>query len=101
PGKIKYDDTFKKEVETYRKSVTVQLPVEAAGSFVLKVTSQGCADKGLCYAPMESQMRLSAGGGGLLEAARGALAGNAAIDTPGANMSVPGSMSSAAKPEPA
>ncbi len=91
PGKIKYDQTFKKDVETYRNSVTIRLPVEAAGSFLLKVTSQGCADKGLCYAPMESQSRLSAGrGNGLLEAARGALASNA-IDTPqaAANMSVP------------
>src|SRR4051812_29255527 len=46
PGKIKFDDTFKKDVETYRKSVTIRIPVEAAGSFLLKVTSQGCADKG-------------------------------------------------------
>jgi thiol:disulfide interchange protein DsbD len=90
-GKIKFDDTFKKDVETYRKSVTIRIPVEAAGSFVLKVTSQGCADKGLCYAPMESQLRLSTtGGSGLLDAARGALAGNA-IDTPQTNMSLPDS----------
>jgi thiol:disulfide interchange protein DsbD len=83
PGKIKYDATFKKDVETYRKAVTINLPVEAQGPFTLKVTSQGCADKGLCYAPMESQIRLSMNGGsGLLEAARGAFNGNVAMDTP-------------------
>jgi thiol:disulfide interchange protein DsbD len=33
--------------------------VQANGSFQLKVTSQGCADKGLCYPPMESVATLS------------------------------------------
>lgn len=63
PGKIKFDTTFQKEVETYRHAVTIKLPVEATGSFTLTVTSQGCADKGLCYAPMDSQVRLSPRGG--------------------------------------
>lgn len=59
PGKVKFDETFQKNVETYRKAVTIRLPVEADGSFTLKVTGQGCADQGLCYAPMESQVKLS------------------------------------------
>ena len=73
PGKVKFDETFQKNVETYRKVVAITIPVEAAGPFRLVATSQGCADKGLCYTPMESLASLSpAGGGGLLSAARGA-----------------------------
>ena len=64
-GKVKFDETFKKNVETYRHSVTILLPVEAEGPFSVTVTGQGCADLGLCYAPMESQAKLSAKGGGL------------------------------------
>jgi thiol:disulfide interchange protein DsbD len=72
PGKVKFDETFQKDVETYRKTVVITVPVEAAGPFLLVATSQGCADKGLCYTPMDSQARLSpTGGGGLLAAARG------------------------------
>ncbi|MGH8809859.1 MAG: protein-disulfide reductase DsbD, partial [Noviherbaspirillum sp.] len=66
PGKIKFDETFQKNVESHRDTVTIKLPVEAAGSFSLKVTSQGCADQGLCYAPMESKATLSPSGGGLM-----------------------------------
>lgn len=58
PGVIKFDETFQKDVETYHKEVTIRIPVEASGPFVLSVTSQGCADKGLCYPPMESQVGL-------------------------------------------
>jgi thiol:disulfide interchange protein DsbD len=72
-GKVKFDETFQKDVETYRKLVVITLPVEAAGRFRLVATSQGCADKGLCYTPMESQASLSPGGsGGLLSATRSA-----------------------------
>lgn len=73
PGKVKFDDTFQKDVETYRKVVAITIPVEASGPFTLIATSQGCADKGLCYTPMDSRARLSPDGrGGLLAAARGA-----------------------------
>jgi len=58
PGKVKFDETFQKDVETYRKSLVIKVPVEANGSFTLRVTGQGCADQGLCYAPMESEVRL-------------------------------------------
>lgn len=66
PGKIKFDETFQKDVETYRERVAIRLPVEAApASFRLKVTSQGCADAGLCYPPMTSlaEVRLAGFGG--------------------------------------
>lgn len=70
-GKIKFDETFQKDVETYRNNITIKVPVEASGVFTLTATSQGCADKGLCYAPMESQAKLSPKGGGLLAAITG------------------------------
>jgi len=65
-GKIKYDETFQKDVETYRQRIAIRLPVEAApASFKLKVTSQGCADAGLCYPPMPglAEVRLAGFGG--------------------------------------
>ncbi|MCG2584889.1 protein-disulfide reductase DsbD [Massilia sp. TS11] len=58
PGKVKFDETFGKNVETYRNSVTITVPVEANGMFTLSVSSQGCADAGLCYAPMETPVKL-------------------------------------------
>ena len=66
---MKFDETFQKEVETYRTTVTIRVPVQAGGPFTLLVASQGCADKGLCYAPMESQIKLAgASASGLLGA---------------------------------
>lgn len=68
PGKVKFDETFGKEMETYRDSVVIRVPVEAApadGKWSLTVTSQGCADKGLCYPPMESVYKV--GGSGLVD----------------------------------
>jgi thiol:disulfide interchange protein DsbD len=62
-GKIKFDETFQKDVETYRKSITIKIPVQAPASFTLIATSQGCSDKGLCYSPMDSEVRLSPVGG--------------------------------------
>ncbi|HZV64505.1 MAG TPA: protein-disulfide reductase DsbD [Telluria sp.] len=62
PGKVKFDETFQKNVETYRHSVTIKIPVQAAGPFTLKSTGQGCADQGLCYSPQEASAQLSGGG---------------------------------------
>jgi len=64
PGKIKYDDTFQKNVETYHNGVEIRIPVEAAGPFTLSATGQGCADKGLCYPPQEASVQLTPGAGG-------------------------------------
>jgi thioredoxin:protein disulfide reductase len=58
PGKIKHDPLFGK-VETYRRSVKVIIPIGAApadGRISLTAISQGCADVGVCYPPMTSQM---------------------------------------------
>ena len=57
-GKIKHDPLFGK-VETYRKSVKVIIPIGAAptdGRISLTASSQGCADVGVCYPPMTSQI---------------------------------------------
>jgi thiol:disulfide interchange protein DsbD len=63
PGKVKFDDTFQKNVETYRHAVTITIPVEAGGLFTLSSTGQGCADAGLCYAPQQASARLVGGAG--------------------------------------
>ncbi|SFH88320.1 Thiol:disulfide interchange protein DsbD [Collimonas sp. OK307] len=88
-GTVKFDQTFNKNVETYHHSVTIRLPVEANGNFTLISTGQGCADKGLCYPPMDSSINLSTTGGGaaggLLSAMGLAKGSDAAIDTPQAN----------------
>ncbi len=58
PGERKTDEFFG-DVETYRKQVAIRLPVEgAAGALKLLVTSQGCADSGVCYVPMDSKATL-------------------------------------------
>src|SRR5471030_3030470 len=62
PGKIKFDETLQKNEETYRKGLTITIPVEAGGSFTLHSTGQGCSDKGLCYAPMEAKITLTGDG---------------------------------------
>ena len=62
-GKIKFDETFQKDVETYRKRVTITIPVESSGMFTLTASSQGCADAGLCYAPQDAVARLVGSGG--------------------------------------
>jgi thioredoxin:protein disulfide reductase len=55
PGKIKFDETFQKDVESHRDRLLIKVPVtDASGPFTLKAESQGCADKGLCYPPMAS-----------------------------------------------
>jgi thiol:disulfide interchange protein DsbD len=64
PGKVKFDDTFQKNVETYHKGVEIRIPVEGNGPFTLNATGQGCADKGLCYPPQDVSIQLAAGGGG-------------------------------------
>jgi thiol:disulfide interchange protein DsbD len=58
-GKIKFDETFKKNVETYRNKVSIRVPIKSEAPFRLTVTSQGCTDKGLCYSPMDVAVQLS------------------------------------------
>ena len=59
PGKVKFDENFQKNVETYRGELRISLPLtQATGLFSLQVVLQGCADAGLCYPPMASDLRL-------------------------------------------
>lgn len=89
PGKVKYDETFQKDVETYKGSVTIRIPVEGSGPFTLNATSQGCADAGLCYPPQEASVQLAAGGA----------APQMSLPTGGASASAPGFLSSSPQSE--
>ena len=69
PAGVKKKDEFFGEVETYRKQLIVLLPVEKTGggdTLKLVVTSQGCADVGVCYVPMQTRasVKLTAAGSG-------------------------------------
>ncbi|UQP00904.1 protein-disulfide reductase DsbD [Burkholderia multivorans] len=58
-GHVKFDQTFGKNVETYRGDVVIHVPVkQAVGPFELAVTSQGCADEGICYPPAEHVVKI-------------------------------------------
>ncbi|QBE63406.1 protein-disulfide reductase DsbD [Pseudoduganella lutea] len=80
PGKVKFDETFNKDVETYRHRVTIRVPAEAAGAFTLTATGQGCSDKGLCYSPQDATARLSPTGGAM---ASGGALGLPSMSRPG------------------
>ena len=58
-GKEKVDDTFGK-VEVYYKDVAIRVPVERNSSgvlpLILTITSQGCADVGVCYPPQKQTL---------------------------------------------
>ncbi|HEX7053930.1 MAG TPA: protein-disulfide reductase DsbD [Burkholderiales bacterium] len=58
PPALPHKDQFFGETPIYRDEVSVRVPVRGEGPFQLKVTSQGCADIGVCYVPMESRARL-------------------------------------------
>ena len=66
PGIIKKDEFFG-EVAVYRDEVRIALPVAAGGQdgrVVLIAVSQGCADVGVCYVPVEqkTELRLAVAG---------------------------------------
>src|SRR6185503_12888129 len=62
PGMVHKDEFFG-EQQIYRKEVRIRVPAQGSGNLDLKVTSQGCADAGVCYVPMESTatLRVAAG----------------------------------------
>ena len=73
PGKPKKDDAFG-EVEIYRGTLAFTVPITAGQPpFTLQLTSQGCADIGICYPPQVHALEVSAGGtvGSLLGRALG------------------------------
>ena len=58
PPALPHKDEFFGEMPIYRGGVTLIVPVQGEGRFDLKVTSQGCADAGVCYVPIESRASL-------------------------------------------
>ena len=68
PGLVKYDPTFDKDMEVYYGQATVRvylaspetgrLPPEGQAQ-VFSITSQGCADAGLCYPPETRELSLT------------------------------------------
>lgn len=63
PGELKDDPTFGK-VTVYHQpvSIPIALPHAISTSIVLSVTSQGCADVGVCYPPQTRHFRIAANG---------------------------------------
>lgn len=65
-GVIHFDETFQKNVETYRKTITIQIPILSVDpkqpDWTLTSRGQGCSDQGLCYAPMDSKQKFDSGG---------------------------------------
>jgi len=60
-GKIKNDEFFGK-IETYRKQVSIDIPVIRTNKNIEAVdftfVSQGCADIGICYPPQKTPVKL-------------------------------------------
>jgi thiol:disulfide interchange protein DsbD len=89
-GETKKDEFFG-VMETYRKRVAVTLPVEGVGEgqkLKLAVTSQGCADIGVCYPPQVQTVELklaalSSGGGATAAPVSGAQFGGREVRGPG------------------
>lgn len=77
PAGTRKRDEFFGEVETYRGTLIVKVPVvdgSAGQPVVFSADSQGCADAGVCYPPTTQQLRLvlprpGAGPGPVVEAA--------------------------------
>lgn len=61
-GKVKTDEFFGK-VETYRKHVAIEIPLDRRDLQVAKLDLdfqyQGCADAGLCYPPQKQKISLN------------------------------------------
>jgi thiol:disulfide interchange protein len=61
PGVKKFDATFGKQMATLRDEVVIRLPASLApgqSTAKLTVTSQGCADAGVCYPPISQRFDL-------------------------------------------
>ncbi|MBX3665334.1 MAG: protein-disulfide reductase DsbD [Burkholderiales bacterium] len=59
PGLVHKDEFFG-ETQVYRDEVRIRLPIHAGGArrAVLTAVSQGCADVGVCYVPVEQKAEL-------------------------------------------
>lgn len=82
-GKVKFDENFGKNVETYRDGLTLRVVVpQATQPFTLSVTSQGCADQGLCYPPLTRDWHVDVQGGELRAISAAVAATAPALSTP-------------------
>ncbi len=59
-GEIKHDVNFG-DMEIYRQSLKVQLPIKANGatSVLLSLGYQGCSDQGICYPPQKASVEVA------------------------------------------
>jgi thiol:disulfide interchange protein DsbD len=64
PQGIAHKDEFFGEMQIYRRAASIRIPAQGEGRLDLTVTSQGCADVGVCYVPMESKATLQLAAGG-------------------------------------
>lgn len=85
-GLVQYDPTFDEEMEVYYDQYTLQLPLQpgAAQPLTLTVVSQGCADAGLCYPPMDHVVTLTPVANGYTVSGSGVVP-----QVPGISMSTP------------
>ena len=78
-GRVKFDQTFNKEMELYFTDAVIELPISAwpsnitPESFKLTASGQGCAEAGLCYPPQDFVLQLTpqSGAAGYVIAAHG------------------------------
>lgn len=83
-GKEKYDEFFDKDLVVYYHETLVSGPSPSiAQPYELKITSQGCADAGLCYPPRNQYFVFSTDGT-FEEASASTFSGGASSDTPAA-----------------
>jgi len=62
-GKRKYDEFFDKELVVYYSTTTVTANfTPPKGNYELKISSQGCADAGLCYPPRHQYFSVNEAG---------------------------------------
>ncbi|WP_260292133.1 protein-disulfide reductase DsbD [Sedimenticola hydrogenitrophicus] len=88
-GKIKTDQFFG-DMEVYRNSVSMRIPIERAPgadtTLALATVSQGCADAGLCYPPQKETVTLSLAPVAPAQAAPAATPALAALGKLGGNL---------------
>lgn len=63
PGRMIFDEYYEKELEVYYHATRISTTLPASAndrdaSYVVSVTSQGCADAGLCYPPRSDYLEV-------------------------------------------
>ena len=102
PDGKRYVDEFFGEVETYRDSLTVRVPITVLPAGMdrieLKARSQGCADVGVCYPPHQQIIPVALPAGevaGFSGAANGAVNGGSDAGQAGDGMPAGGGLQQA------